>query len=97
MVSDIVLLKPLPDALRQSVEAYVGCIAGAELKNNYLELIIEAGFQNVKILQEKVYPLDCIISEPKTTATLTSLGMTLQEAKQATDLVVSISVLATKQ
>ncbi len=32
MVSDIVLTKPLPAALKNSIEAYVGCVAGASLK-----------------------------------------------------------------
>ena len=36
-VSDIVLLKTLPDFIKNSVEAYVGCISGAILKNNYLK------------------------------------------------------------
>ena len=30
-ISDMVLLKPLPEAVRESVEALVGCIAGAAL------------------------------------------------------------------
>src|SRR5512140_1001470 len=30
-VSDIVLLKPLPDALARDISAYVGCISGASL------------------------------------------------------------------
>ena len=58
MVSDIVLLKPLPKAIQENVEAYAGCVAGAELKDKYLELIREAGFREVKVLQEKVYPID---------------------------------------
>ena len=32
MISDIVLLKELPDVLRNSIEAYVGCLSGAYLK-----------------------------------------------------------------
>mgnify|MGYP000491219801 CR=1 FL=1 len=34
LVSDIVLLKPLPEALRPSVAAYVGCMAGAVLRKS---------------------------------------------------------------
>src|SRR5512139_3031086 len=33
MVSDIVLLRALPAALKDSVEAYVGCLAGAVMKD----------------------------------------------------------------
>ncbi len=36
MVSDIVLTKELPAALKNSIEAYVGCVAGASKKDDYL-------------------------------------------------------------
>jgi arsenite methyltransferase len=48
MVSDMVLLKELPKAIKDSVEAYVGCIAGASMKDDYLKLIKDAGFKSVK-------------------------------------------------
>ena len=56
VVSDLVLLRPLPDAVRNSVEAYVGCIAGASLREEYLELMRAAGFRDVQIVQESRYP-----------------------------------------
>jgi arsenite methyltransferase len=52
MVSDLVLLKELPEQVRTSVEAYVGCVAGAILKNEYLAIIRGAGFEDVRILDE---------------------------------------------
>ena len=36
LVSDIVLLKELSDSVRSSIEAYVRCIAGAVMKEEYL-------------------------------------------------------------
>jgi SAM-dependent methyltransferase len=36
MVSDIVLRKTLPAAVQKSVAAYIGCLSGASLKNDYL-------------------------------------------------------------
>ncbi len=96
MVSDIVLLRELPKAVQKNVEAYAGCIAGAEIKEKYLELIRNAGFQNVNVLQEKVYPLEYIISEPESKEAISRLGMTAEEVKQAADSVVSISVSASK-
>lgn len=35
-VSDIVVLQPLPDVIRQDMEAYIGCLAGADLEDVYL-------------------------------------------------------------
>ena len=52
MVSDIVLLKELPDAIKSSVAAYTGCIAGASRKENYLATIASAGFQDVEVISE---------------------------------------------
>ena len=57
MVSDLVLLKQLPEAVRTSVEAYVGCIAGALMKDVYLASIEAAGFRDVSIVAEDVYPV----------------------------------------
>jgi SAM-dependent methyltransferase len=64
MVSDMVLLKNLPDEVKNSVEAYTCCVAGAILKNDYLELIKEAGFQDVKILDETVLTPDSVACNP---------------------------------
>ena len=55
VVSDLVLRAPLPDAVRTSVEAYVGCIAGAQLEADYLRHALEAGFTNVEIIERRVY------------------------------------------
>src|SRR5208283_916533 len=96
MVSDIVLLKELPESIQKNVEAYAGCISGAELKDNYLELIRKAGFRNVKVIEEKAYPLEYIISESATQETLKSLDMTLEEVKEAANSVVSVKVSAEK-
>jgi SAM-dependent methyltransferase len=51
-LSDIVLLKELPRAVRESIEAYVGCVAGASLKADYLAAIGAAGFRDVEIVKE---------------------------------------------
>ncbi len=52
MVSDIVLLKELPESLKSSIEAYVGCVAGASKKEDYLAKIAAAGFRDVKVVSE---------------------------------------------
>ena len=52
-ISDVVLRGPLPEAVRQSVESYVGCVAGAMERFAYLRLIREAGFSGVRVMQER--------------------------------------------
>ncbi len=48
-VSDIVLLKPLPQALARDIGAYVGCIAGASLLTEYLGFALQAGLHDLQI------------------------------------------------
>lgn len=52
-ISDIVLVGDLPEALREDAEMYAGCVAGAIQKEEYLQLIKDAGFQDLKIQKEK--------------------------------------------
>jgi SAM-dependent methyltransferase len=96
MVSDIVLLKPLPAVVKESVEAYAGCIAGAEIKDNYLDAIRKAGFTDIKVLDEKTYPLEYIVSEEVFKESLGRLKMSQDELKATADSVVSIKVSAVK-
>jgi len=55
MISDIVQLKPLPGDILKSIEAYVGCIAGASLKQDYISMIQAAGFRDIEILSETTF------------------------------------------
>jgi len=86
----------LPESISKNVEAYAGCISGAEMKDKYLELIRKAGFQNVKIIEEKTYPLEYIISESATQEIIKNLDMSLEEVKEASNSVVSVKVSAEK-
>ena len=48
-VSDIVLLKSLPEALVKDISAYVGCISGASLLTDYLGTALAAGLRDLSI------------------------------------------------
>lgn len=52
MVSDVVLTKLLPEELKNDKELLVGCVSGAILKENYLNLMRKAGFSNIEIQKE---------------------------------------------
>ncbi|MEW6217346.1 MAG: arsenite methyltransferase [Candidatus Bipolaricaulota bacterium] len=52
VVSDLVLLRELPAAVRESLEAYVACVAGAAKVDDYLEMIRTAGFEGIRVLKE---------------------------------------------
>ena len=59
-VSDVVIKGNLPDKLRQDVEMYAGCVSGALIKDDYLDIIKKAGFKNIELQKEKeiIVPLD---------------------------------------
>ncbi|MDD3627072.1 MAG: arsenite methyltransferase [bacterium] len=50
-VSDIVLLEPLSNEQKNDKDLIAGCVGGAELRDDYIEIIQKAGFK-VKILSE---------------------------------------------
>jgi SAM-dependent methyltransferase len=54
-VSDIVVKGELPPALRQSMEAWVGCLAGALSETEYRDKLLAAGFENVDVEVTRVY------------------------------------------
>lgn len=63
-VSDIVLVGDLPEGLQKSAEMYAGCVAGAIQKEEYLNIIQEAGFSGIQLQKEKPITLpEEILSE----------------------------------
>jgi arsenite methyltransferase len=54
-VSDIVLKRKFPDAVRENVEAWTGCVAGALVCDEYLEKLSNAGFIETSIEEVKGY------------------------------------------
>ncbi|MCF7870245.1 MAG: arsenite methyltransferase [Candidatus Omnitrophica bacterium] len=58
MVSDLVLEKELSKEIKESVEAYLGCLAGAVKKDKYLHLIDAAGFKDIKVISEPDYSVN---------------------------------------
>ncbi len=96
MVSDIVLLKELPDFIRNSIAAYVGCISGAMLKEEYTEAIREAGFHEVKIIDETSFPIEGITNDPTANMIIDKLNLSVEKIKDTANSVVSIKVQGIK-
>ncbi len=63
MVSDIVVTAELPDRVRESIHAYVGCVAGAELKERYLAMMEKSGFRNIRILGESAFAEETLLQD----------------------------------
>jgi ubiquinone/menaquinone biosynthesis C-methylase UbiE len=54
-VSDIVIQGELPAAVRQDMESWTGCIAGALEEDEYRQLLTEAGFEAIDLEVTRVY------------------------------------------
>ncbi len=96
MISDIVLLKALPQSILNSIEAYVGCIAGAVTKDEYIESIKTAGFNEIGIVDEASFPVDHMADDPTTQAIVKNLALSLETARELMHSVVSVKVSAVK-
>lgn len=52
-ISDIVLTGDLPEKIKNAAEMYAGCVASAIQKEDYLQIIKDAGFKNLTLQKEK--------------------------------------------
>ncbi len=52
-ISDIVLSGDLPVGIRNAAEMYAGCVSGALPKEEYVQAIKDAGFENIQIVKER--------------------------------------------
>lgn len=97
MISDVVLLKDLPDFIRNSKEAYVGCLAGAIKKDEYMATLERVGFQELKITEQTPVPVEWFVNDPTAKAALDALDVSMETMKQkVADSVLSIRVRGIK-
>ena len=57
-VSDVVVRGPVPEAIRRSVELWVGCVAGAMQESEYRSKLAAAGFEAVDIEPTRIYQIE---------------------------------------
>ena len=57
-VSDVVVRGDVPEAIRKSMELWVGCIAGALTETDYRAKLAAAGFGGIEIEVTRVYGVD---------------------------------------
>ena len=96
MISDIVLLKELPQSVLNSVEAYIGCLSGAVMKDAYLKAIKAAGFKQVKVLEETTFPIECMANDPTAQAMIESSGIRREDLSSLGESILSVKVSAVK-
>ena len=89
-ISDVVIEGKLPAKLQKSAEMYAGCVAGALQREEYLDIIQNAGFKNVSIKTSKTIELPDELLEEYLTLT------EKEELRQSGLGIFSITVVATK-
>jgi arsenite methyltransferase len=92
-VSDIVFLGHFPPAIRNDLEAWAGCIAGALEEETYRQLLAEAGFINIDIEVTRRYSIQDVADSGGRTS-ITSLTET--ESAEINDKFVSAFIRAQK-
>lgn len=96
MVSDMVLVMDLPERILKSAEMYAGCISGALKKEEYLDKIKNAGFENISIIGETpVRLLDYVGSDAVITEA--AKGFSEEEINATSKAVISIKISANKK
>ncbi len=95
-VSDVVLQKELPDFVRRSTEAYIGCLAGAILEEDYIEIIRSVGFGDVRIIEKSAFPIESLVSESAGPSHIDMPKISEEELRELEDSVSSIKLTAVK-
>jgi arsenite methyltransferase len=92
-VSDLALVRPLPDALASDVEALIGCVAGAVLVEETRAMMRAAGLRDIRLTPKPEY-VDAMISweDPLYRRVVEELPV---DAK-ASDYVTSLDIAARK-
>jgi len=96
MISDLVLLKELPETIKESVAAYTGCIAGAINKKEYLECVKDAGFKDIKVVGETYYPVEAMANDATAQVVKSSSLISRKDLKALEHSVASIKLSAIK-
>jgi SAM-dependent methyltransferase len=84
VIADIVLERPLPDAVAKDVLAWCGCVAGAALRADYFRLVADAGFRELTVLEQEDYGASVAqIASDEAQTLLQRWGIALEEIRGA--------------
>ncbi len=92
-ISDLALLRPLPKAVRKSVRALVGCIAGAALVDDMREMVRAAGLVDAVFESSSRYTDRLAEGDDELFA---EISQKLPPGTQPSDFVTSLNVTAKK-
>lgn len=94
-ISDILLTKPLPPEVLQSVSALIACVAGAETEEVYLGHIRDAGFVDIEFERRPAGEVfDFATDDPVINAAIAKFG--IERAKAVAGTIFSYTIQAKK-
>ncbi|MFT3959744.1 MAG: arsenite methyltransferase [Desulfovibrio sp.] len=92
-VSDLALLKPLPDDIREMAVALVGCVAGAVLVSETRTMLDEAGFSSIELTPKPDYVRNM---QNWNDPLYRQIAEALPKGEEMADYIVSLSIEARK-
>lgn len=95
-ISDVVLTRELPEFVKNSTRAYIGCLAGAIMKQEYLQIIANVGFSDVSVAAESSFPVQSLLCESRGSAAIEMPQFSPEQQKEIAESVLSIKVNARK-
>lgn len=96
MISDVVLDRPLPKEILDNVDAYIGCVGGASLRQDYLGEIAAAGFEEIRVERETSFGESICCSDSDLQLAVKELGATAEQVREFLPAVKSLGVVAVK-
>ncbi len=95
-ISDVVLTRELPDFVKNSTKAYIGCLAGAIMKQEYLQIIGNVGFSDISVAAESSFPVQSLLCESRGSSAIEMPQFSPEQQKEIAESVLSIKVNARK-
>jgi hypothetical protein len=89
-------VKTLPESIKNSVEAYVGCVSGAIRRDEYTQAIEAAGFGKVEIVDERSFSIGSLTNDPIGKSIIEDLKIPPEKVKEVQSPILSINVYAAK-
>jgi len=94
MVSDIVLDAELPPEVRENLEAYIGCVAGAVLREEYEAAMKAAGLRNVTLRRKGSFGHMLDPDDPAVKEAMERWGLSAEQVREYGDGVASYEITA---
>ncbi len=96
MISDLVLSRDLPEPILRSLSAHAGCIAGTVRKEEYLRMLREAGFRDVRVVDQTTFDLGVGEADDYARSIAGALSVPPESVRDASGAIASVRIFGTK-